>query len=104
LTHAAKRTARENLLVTMHVGRLEVMSNVVGAVPLFVHRSGDAKSSSVGEPNDEGVCGAAALFHELPDTHRCIADQFYLDSALADDTTTAILCVSSAKVDGETAA
>jgi hypothetical protein len=88
----------------MHVGHLEVMSNVAGAVPLFVHRSGDAKSSSVGEPNDEDVCGAAALCHELPDTHRCIVDQFYLDSALADDTTTAILCASRAKVDGETAA
>jgi hypothetical protein len=97
LTHAAKRTARENLLVTMHVGHLEVMSNVAGAVPLFVHRSGDAKSSSVGEPNDEDVCGAAALCHELPDTHRCIVDQFYLDSTLADDTTTASLLLLKRK-------
>jgi hypothetical protein len=74
----------------MHVGRLEVMSNVVGAVPLFVHRSGDAKGSFVSEPNDEDLSGAAALCHELPESHRCIADQVYLDSALADDTTTAI--------------
>jgi hypothetical protein len=66
------------------------MSNVVGAAPLFVHRSGDAKSSSAVEPNDEDISGATALCNELPDDQRCIADQFYLDSTLADDTTTAI--------------
>ena len=81
------------------MGNLEVMSNVMGAAPLFVHRSGDAKSSFVSEPNDEDLSGAAALCHELPlpDTYRCIADQFYLDSALADDTTTAILALQEEK-------
>jgi hypothetical protein len=44
LTDAAKRVTSENLLVTMHVGHLEVMSNVAGGEPLFVHRSGDAKA------------------------------------------------------------
>jgi hypothetical protein len=90
LTHAAKHVTSENLLVTMRVGHLDAMSNVVGAAPLFVHRSDDAKSSSAVEPNDEDISGAAALCNELPDDQRCIADQFDLDSALADDTTTAI--------------
>jgi hypothetical protein len=77
---------------------MDVMANV-----LFVHRSGDAKSSSAVEPNDEDISGATALCNELPDDQRCIADQFDLDSALADDTTTALICASSATVDGETA-
>jgi hypothetical protein len=98
LTHAAKRTARENLLVTMHVGHLEVMSNVAGAVPLFVHRSGDAKSSSVGQTTRTSAEPQhCAMSRQTLRAQRCIVDQFYLDSALADDTTTAILCATTAK-------
>jgi hypothetical protein len=81
----------ENLLVTMRVGHLDVMSNVVGCA---------TKSSSAVEPNDEDISGATALCNALPDDQRCIVDQFYLDSTLADDTTTAFIC---AAIDGETA-
>jgi hypothetical protein len=102
LTHAAKHVTSENLLVTMRVGHLDAMSNVVGAAPLFVHRSDDAKSSSAVEPNDEDISGATALCNELPDDQRCIADQFCF--RLSPTTLQRrFICASSATVDGETA-
>jgi hypothetical protein len=51
----------------MQVGRLDVMSNVVSASSLLVHRNEDAENSFSIEPNDVDILRAAALREALPD-------------------------------------
>jgi hypothetical protein len=51
----------------MQVGRLDVMSNVVSASSLLVHRNEDAENSFSVEPNDVDILRAAALRKALPD-------------------------------------
>jgi hypothetical protein len=57
----------------MQVGRLDVMSNVVSASSLLVHRNEDAENGFSVEPNDVDNLRAAALRDALPDDQRCIA-------------------------------
>jgi hypothetical protein len=47
VAHAAKRLTLRKLRSTMQVGRLDVMSNVVSASSLLVHRNEDAENSSL---------------------------------------------------------
>jgi hypothetical protein len=75
VAHAAKRLTLRKLRSTMQVGRLDVMSNVVSASSLLVHRNEDAENSFSVEPNDVDILRAAALREALPDDQRCIADK-----------------------------
>jgi hypothetical protein len=67
VAHAAKRLTLRKLRSTMQVGRLDVMSNVVSASSLLVHRNEDAENSFSVEPNDVDILRAAALREALPD-------------------------------------
>jgi hypothetical protein len=67
VARAAKRLTLRKLRSTMQVGRLDVMSNVVGASSLLVHRNEDAENSFSVEPNDVDILRAAALRKALPD-------------------------------------
>jgi hypothetical protein len=67
VAHAAKRLTLRKLRSTMQVGRLDVMSNVVSASSLLVHRNEDAENSFSVEPNDVDNLRAAALREALPD-------------------------------------
>jgi hypothetical protein len=53
----------------MQAGRLDVMSNVVSASSLLVHRNEDAENSFSVERNDVDILRAAALREALPDDH-----------------------------------
>lgn len=75
VAHAATRLTLRKLRSTMQVGRLDVMSNVVSASSLLVHRNEDAENSFSVEPNDVDILRAAALREALPDDQRCIADK-----------------------------
>jgi hypothetical protein len=75
VAHAAKRLTLRKLRSTMQVGRVDVMSNVVSASSLLVHRNEDAENSFSVEPNDVDILRAAALREALPDDQRCIADK-----------------------------
>jgi hypothetical protein len=75
VAHAATRLTLRKLRSAMQVGRLDVMSNVVSASSLLVHRNEDAENSFSVEPNDVDILRAAALREALPDDQRCIADK-----------------------------
>ena len=75
VAHAATRLTLRKLRSIMQVGRLDVMSNVVSASSLLVHRNEDAENSFSVEPNDVDILRAAALREALPDDQRCIADR-----------------------------
>jgi hypothetical protein len=67
VAYAAKRLTLRKLRSTMQVGRLDVMSNVVSASSLLVHRNLDAENSFSVEPNDVDILRAAALRDALFD-------------------------------------
>jgi hypothetical protein len=67
VAHAATRLTVRKLRSTMQVGRLDVMSNVVSASSLLVHRNEDAENSFSVEPNDVDNLRAAALRDALPE-------------------------------------
>jgi hypothetical protein len=63
----ATRLTLRKLRSTMQVGRLDVMSNVVSASSLLVHRNEDVENSFSVEPNNVDILRAAALREALPD-------------------------------------
>jgi hypothetical protein len=70
VAHAATRLTLRKLRSTMQVGRLDVMSNVVSASSLLVHRNEGRRKqfrSRAVEPNDVDILRAAALREALPD-------------------------------------